>query len=85
MAILAVNMRQKLITLDPTSWDLAAKKTNFSMWVRDQLRSERNKTSEIQKNRRYICMFCNDVVIDYRGYCARCRVECGIITGDEEE
>jgi len=36
-------MRQKLITLDPTSWDLAAKKPNFSQWVRDQLRSERNK------------------------------------------
>jgi hypothetical protein len=36
-------MRQKLITLDPTSWDLAAKKTNFSEWVRNQLRSERNK------------------------------------------
>jgi phage terminase large subunit-like protein len=36
-------MRQKLITLDPTSWDLAAKKPNFSDWVRNQLRSERNK------------------------------------------
>jgi hypothetical protein len=36
-------MRQKLITLDPTSWDLAAKKSNFSQWVRDQLRSERNR------------------------------------------
>ena len=38
----ASNMRQKLITLDPTSWDLAAKKTNFSEWVRNKLRSERN-------------------------------------------
>jgi hypothetical protein len=36
-------MRQKLITLDPTSWDLATKKTNFSEWVRNQLRAERNK------------------------------------------
>jgi len=35
-------MRQKLITLDPTSWDLAVKKTNFSEWVRNMLRSERN-------------------------------------------
>ncbi len=40
-------MRQKLITLDPTSWDLAAKKTNFSQWVRDQLRSERNKGGQM--------------------------------------
>lgn len=39
-------MRQKLITLDPTSWDLAAKKPNFSEWVRDQLRSEDNKRKE---------------------------------------
>jgi len=38
-------MRQKLITLDPTSWDLASKKSNFSEWVRNQLRSERNKDS----------------------------------------
>ena len=36
-------MRQKLITLCPNTWDLAAKKTNFSEWVRNQLRSERNK------------------------------------------
>ena len=31
-------MRQKLITLDPTSMGLAQKKRNFSDWVRKQLR-----------------------------------------------
>lgn len=36
-------MRQKLITLDPTSFELASKKSNFSDWVRNQLRSERNQ------------------------------------------
>lgn len=36
-------MRQKLITLDPVTWELACKKSNFSEWVRNQLRSERNK------------------------------------------
>ena len=36
-------MRQKLITLDPVCWDLALKKPNFSAWVRDKLREERNK------------------------------------------
>ena len=41
-------MRQKLITLDPTSWDLAAKKSNFSQWVRDKLRQERNRRTAIQ-------------------------------------
>jgi len=43
-------MRQKLITLDPTSWDLAAKKPNFSQWVRDKLRSE--DTKRAKKTRR---------------------------------
>jgi len=33
-------MRQKLITLDPTSMELAKKKHNFSEWVRKQLRLE---------------------------------------------
>jgi len=46
-------MRQKLITLDPTSWDLAAKKSNFSQWVRDKLRSEDNRRSP--KRQRLIC------------------------------
>ena len=36
-------MRQKLITLDPTSFEIASKMPNFSAWVRDQLRSHRNK------------------------------------------
>ncbi|GAJ07236.1 unnamed protein product, partial [marine sediment metagenome] len=48
-SLFRTNMRQKLITLDPTSWDLAAKKPNFSDWVRNQLRSERNK-KEIHLN-----------------------------------
>lgn len=32
-----------MITLDLESWKLAEKKSNFSQWVRDSLRSERNK------------------------------------------
>ena len=38
-----LRMRQKLITLCPTTWELAQKKPNFSSWIRDQLRSERNR------------------------------------------
>jgi len=34
---------QKIISLDRETADLAKRKTNFSGWVRDQLRSERNK------------------------------------------
>jgi hypothetical protein len=46
-------MRQKLITLCPITWELALKKTNFSAWVRDQLRSERNKRENNMKYCRY--------------------------------
>ena len=37
-------MRQKLITLCPTTWELAQRKPNFSAWIRDKLRSERNRS-----------------------------------------
>ena len=33
----------KTITLDTITAELAANKTNFSQWVRNQLRSERNQ------------------------------------------
>ena len=46
--------RTKLITLDETTFELAVQKTNFSAWVRDQLRSERNKT-EVTTRR---CTYC---------------------------
>ena len=35
-------MRPVTISLDQTTWELAQKKTNFSDWVRNKLRSERN-------------------------------------------
>ena len=31
-------MRQKMITLSPTTWEHAAKMRNFSGWIREQLR-----------------------------------------------
>jgi len=39
-------MRQKLITLDPTSWELAQKKKNFSAWVRQKLAEEAAKVTK---------------------------------------
>ena len=35
--------RTKLLTLDEETFELAVKKPNFSEWVRNQLRSERNQ------------------------------------------
>lgn len=37
---------QKIISLDKETAELAAKKSNFSGWVRNQLRSERNKSED---------------------------------------
>lgn len=73
-------MRQKLITLDPTSWDLAAKKPNFSQWVRDQLRSERNK-KEIKSQ---WCRACRGrPVRNGNAYCRNCQIDMGIIMEEE--
>jgi len=72
-------MRQKLITLDPTSWDLAAKKPNFSEWVRNQLRSERNKT--VIKS--YWCRACGGRPTKKgNAYCRPCQIDMGL--GEEE-
>ena len=35
---LARLMRQKMITLCPTTWEMASKMRNFSAWIREQLR-----------------------------------------------
>ena len=39
---IGLNMRQKLITLDPTSYEIASKMENFSQWVRRKLRQTRD-------------------------------------------
>lgn len=36
-------MRPINVSLDATTWELAKAKTNFSEWVRNKLREERNK------------------------------------------
>jgi len=76
-------MRQKLITLDPTSWDLAAKKPNFSQWVRDQLRSERNRRPEKHTLEWIECVFqCGRARITNYSTCNYCMSR--IDTGEEE-
>jgi len=44
-------MRPITISLDSITWELAKRKTNFSAWVRDQLRSERNKEDSAEEVR----------------------------------
>jgi len=56
-SILASNMRPINVTLDSVTWELAKQKPNFSEWVRNQLRSERNKTEVITRR----CVYCYGV------------------------
>lgn len=37
MIVLGRFMRQKMITLCPTTWENAAQMKNFSLWIRQQL------------------------------------------------
>lgn len=77
-------MRQKLITLDPTSWDLAQKKPNFSQWVRDQLRSEDNKRKENQQRPSKRCRNCLNYTKPGYAYCKRCQLAMGYVEDEEE-
>ena len=39
----SARMRPINVSLDSVTWELAKQKPNFSQWVRDKLREERNK------------------------------------------
>ena len=42
-------MRPINVSLDATTWEYAKEKTNFSSWVRDQLRKEQLRLHEKKK------------------------------------
>ena len=59
-SIMASNMRPINVTLDATTWELAKEKSNFSAWVRNQLRSERNKEQILEDKRPWkYCYSCD--------------------------
>jgi hypothetical protein len=60
-------MRQKLITLCPTSFELAGKKANFSSWVRRKLLEEVKFTAIKYE---YECTMC-----EYRFFMGKDRVQ----------
>lgn len=78
-------MRPINVTLDATTWELAKKKPNFSAWVRDQLRSERNK----KEAKSMWCRACRArPVKSGNAYCRDCQHDMGFpvdILGSEEE
>ena len=64
-------MRQKLITLDPTSFEIASKMTNFSEWVRNQLRKYRN-LNQTKLNVFKYCRHCGYGTNGSFPYCREC-------------
>jgi hypothetical protein len=78
---LASNMRPINVTLDALTWEWAKEKTNFSGWVRDQLRSERNKREEHEQGPRRCrsCLF--NFCIPPKSYCNDCTKK---MDGEEE-
>ena len=52
-------MRQKMITLDPTTWEFARKMDNFSGWVRKKITEEMAKNSKPTE-------------FKFESYCDRC-------------
>ena len=75
-------MRQKLITLCPTSFELAGKKANFSAWVRRNLMEERKTVTIAKKMYGAYCIKCD---ITYQNsisfmmenhYCGKCNIRC---------
>ena len=61
-------MRPVNVSLDATTWELAKQKNNFSEWVRNQLRSERNKS---QLPRKY-CRTCYKSMKTSHIHCMLC-------------
>ena len=64
-------MRQKLITLDPTTFEIASKITNFSEWVRNQLRKHRNQNQTRLNVFRY-CRHCGYGTNGSTPFCREC-------------
>ena len=53
-------MKHKMVNLCPTSFELAAKKKNFSKWVREELLKDHSKED---KRYRYQCEDCGLISI----------------------
>ena len=75
-------MRQKLITLCPTSFELAGKKANFSAWVRRKLMAEVQTVTIDKKMYGAYCIICD---VTYQNtlsflmeshYCGVCNQRC---------
>ena len=83
--ILGRIMRQKLITLCPTSFELAGRKANFSAWVRRKLMEEQTIADKKKESRPLYqsnCVKCDKYYQHYEDfimqnkYCDICHTRC---------
>jgi hypothetical protein len=82
---LASNMRPINVTLDSVTWELAKQKTNFSAWVRSQLRSERNKRETKMVVAEVWCvMGCGYPRINGSSFCEKHALDVTLDWGEEE-
>ena len=76
-------MRNKMITLCPTSYELSKKMPNFSAWVRRMVLENGQKTGQTKEDRQMFHRACgNDVLANWKqftdgtyawvGYCSTC-------------
>lgn len=67
-------MRQKLITLCPTTFEKATKMHNFSAWVRKKLLEEGDDDFEEEKFvYHYQCPMCKEIIIESIRYARTCQ------------
>jgi len=56
-------MRNKMITLCPTSYELAQKMPNFSGWVREKVLAQRSGNTQRPQEWEYKCPCCKKTII----------------------
>jgi len=76
LALIMGDKRQKMITLDLTSYEYATQMTNFSKWVREKLMEEYNKgqqTLPVFPSKTWLyCPDCYYSTNSSLGYCMQC-------------
>ena len=65
-------MRQKLITLCPNSFEIAQKKPNFSLWVRNKLLEGSEVVTDDPIFHVYKCPICKTMLEDETRYARNC-------------
>jgi len=75
LTLIMGDKRQKMITLDLTSYEYASQMTNFSKWVREKLMEEYNKGQKTLPGLEKEWVYCPECYYSTNsplGYCLQC-------------